>query len=378
MKISFLCFDLSDNSLGRAALLAKAASKDHEVELIGPIKASGLWEPMKDLDLPIKSFPWGRFPSFAGTMKKMAAAVEGDVMVACKLRMASYGVGLMARKINGKPLLVDIDDWELGFFLRANFWGRLGRMLNWSNPNGMPSAWLMERWVARADGVFVSNRFLQKRFGGDMIYHCRDTEILDPDRFDSNAIKRRLGLEGFKTIMFLGTPRAHKGVEDLIQCMRFVEDPKARLVIVGAGSELEEILERYPEVKDRVKVFPRIPFSELPDYLSAGDIAAIPQRHTSDTVGQMPAKIFDAMAMAKPIVSTRVSDIPDVLGGFGYLVEPGNVRGLAEALNYIISHPEEARQMGANARRRCQENFDIRILREQLMECVGKAGGKIR
>lgn len=311
-------------------------------------------------------------------MKKMAAAVEGDVMVACKLRMASYGVGLMARKINGKPLLVDIDDWELGFFLRANFWGRLGRMLNWSNPNGMPSAWLMERWVARADGVFVSNRFLQKRFGGDMIYHCRDTEILDPDRFDSNAIKRRLGLEGFKTIMFLGTPRAHKGVEDLIQCMRFVEDPKARLVIVGAGSELEEILERYPEVKDRVKVFPRIPFSELPDYLSAGDIAAIPQRHTSDTVGQMPAKIFDAMAMAKPIVSTRVSDIPDVLGGFGYLVEPGNVRGLAEALNYIISHPEEARQMGANARRRCQENFDIRILREQLMECVGKAGGKIR
>jgi glycosyltransferase involved in cell wall biosynthesis len=82
-------------------------------------------------------------------------------------------------------------------------------------------------------------------------------------------------------------------------------------------------------------------------------VVVIPQRKTSDTVGQMPAKIFDAMAMAKPIVSTRVSDIPEVLGDTGYLVDPGDVEQLASAINHVFSHPEEARLKGKQARERC-------------------------
>ena len=93
-----------------------------------------------------------------------------------------------------------------------------------------------------------------------------------------------------------------------------------------------------------------IPFKDLPEHLAAADVVVIPQRNTSDTVGQMPAKIFDAMAMAKPIVSTRISDIPDVLGDCGYLVEPGNVQQLAEAMNHVFNHPEEALIKGKKAR----------------------------
>lgn len=65
----------------------------------------------------------------------------------------------------------------------------------------------------------------------------------------------------------------------------------------------------------------------------------------------MPAKIFDAMAMGRPIVATAVSDIPDILSeGCGLIVTPGDVYALAEAIAYMLDDPAAAERMGFAAR----------------------------
>lgn len=363
VKISFLCFDLSDNSLGRAALLAQALSKHYAVELIGPAKGDDIWFPLKESGLPVKRVPWKRYPAFFSTIREILKAVDGDILFACKLRPTSFGIALLKKWRTGKPLLVDIDDWELGFFYHSGFWGRLGRFLNLSNPNGLFYTWLMEKLVGFADGVTVSNRFLQGRFSGEVLYHCRDTSILDPAKYDPAKIKRQLGLEDKKIIMFLGTPRGHKGVDDLIEAMTHVRSPSARLVIVGGHAGVSA---------ERVTFVPKIPFAELGEYLASAEVVVVPQRLTSDTVGQMPAKIFDAMAMGKPVISTPVSDIPEVLGDCGYFFEPGNVRQLAETIDHVLEHEEEARQKGRNARERCMRLYDLKVLETQLLALVKK------
>ena len=48
-----------------------------------------------------------------------------------------------------RPLLLDVDDWEVGFFLRGGLWGTVGRSLNLANPTGLPWTWLMERLCGR-------------------------------------------------------------------------------------------------------------------------------------------------------------------------------------------------------------------------------------
>jgi len=379
VKISFLCFDLSDNSLGRAALLARTLARQHQVELVGPSKQGGIWYPLRDLDLPIKTFPWKRYPAFVPTLRQMTRAIDGEVLFACKLRPTSFGVGLLKKWVSGKPLIVDIDDWELGFFYRAGFWGRVGRFLNFSNPNGLPHTWLMERLVDFADAITVSNRFLQNRFSGTLLYHCRDTSLLDPEKFDLDRAKEKLGVTNKKVVMFLGTPRKHKGVDDLIAAMNRIDDPEVRLVIIGAKDGLKSFSGESRMLKeDRLVVLPMIPFKDLPEYLAGADVVVIPQRQTSDTVGQMPAKIFDAMAMAKPIVSTRVSDIPEVLGDTGYLVEPGNVPQLADAINHVFDHPEEARLKGKKARERCIARYDVTVMEKQLLEIVDRVQSKTK
>ena len=194
MKISFLCFDLSGNSLGRVVLLADALSRHYDVELLGPANKEGIWPPMKHTRHSVKLFPWARYPRFVSTVKEILNEIRGDVIFACKARPTSLGIGLLKKRQSGAPLLLDIDDWELGFFYHSGFWGKMGRFLNFSNPNGLPYTWLMEQFVSQADEITVSNRFLQKRFGGELLYHCRDTSCLSPENFDSMESKRNLGL----------------------------------------------------------------------------------------------------------------------------------------------------------------------------------------
>ena len=113
-------------------------------------------------------------------------------------------------------------------------------------------------------------------------------------------------------------------------------------------------------------------FVKLPELLSAADIIAIPQRRTSDSVGQIPARLFDAMSMGKPIIATRVSDIPEVLDGCGYLVDPNQPAQLAETIEYILNHLDEARAKGQTARERCQRMYDISNLEFGLSKLMEK------
>jgi len=372
VKICILCFDLSNNSLGRAGLLAMALASRYEVEIIGPSKSGDIWFPMKDINIPIRSYPWKRYPFFVSTIRKIIKDIDADILIACKLRPTSFGIALIKKWFSKIPVILDIDDWELGFFYHTGFWGKVGRFLNFSNPSGLPYTWLIEYFTSYADSTIVSNQFLKNKFSGSLIYHCRDTSKLNPENFDTDSIKSKLGLKDKRVVMFLGTPRPHKGIEELFEAMEKISDPDVRLVLVGGGLSVQRHIDNMKNNQDRVIIFPKIPFNELPDYLAVADILAIPQRDTTDTQGQIPAKLFDGMAMAKPIITTPISDIPEVLGGHGYLIEPGNSEQLANTINFIFANPEEARLKGQNARKRCQELYDLKVIEKELTSQIKK------
>jgi len=325
---------------------------------------------MRNIDIPVRIYSWKRYPAFFTTIFKMVREMDADIFIACKLRPTSFGIALLKKWFTGKPVIVDIEDWELGFYYHSGFWGRVGRFLNFSNPNGLPYTWLMEKLIGFADSIIVSNRFLQNRFTGCLIPHCRDTTILDPDLFNRQEIKKSLGLEGNRVIMFLGTPRAHKGMDDLIQAVENLDHPDVRLVFIGAEPSFQSQQSNSSSKQKKVVVLPKIPFDELPKHLSAADILVVPQRDTTDTQGQIPAKLFDAMAMAIPVIATHVSDIPEVLGGNGYLVEPGKPEELSRTLKYVLDHPEEAREKGLQARQRCIDLYDIKVMEEKLQNLI--------
>ena len=370
MKISVLAFDLSDNATGRADLLARLLAPRWEVEVVGPRFGNAVWRPALGSAVPHEAVAVDgaqRYPRFAGRWRELAARADGDVLYASKLRATSYGVALLARHRRRRPLILDIDDWEVGFFRRSGAWGTLGRALNLANPNGLPWTWLMEGLARRADAITVASRFLQRRFGGTFLPHARDTDAWDPARYDRASARAGLGLGDEPVVMFLGTPRGHKGVDDLVEAIDLVGGD-TRLILVGADAASEA--GRRWAARPRVRLVGEIPFDDVPRYLVAADAVAVPQRATSDTVGQVPAKLFDAMALARPIVSTAVSMIPEILEGCGVLVPPGNAVALAAALGRLLGDPAGAAELGRRARRRCEERYSFTAARAALFPLV--------
>ncbi|MBI1846731.1 MAG: glycosyltransferase family 4 protein [Candidatus Rokubacteria bacterium] len=339
MKVSILAFDLSDNATGRAELLARLLRPRYEVEVVGPRFGDDVWGPARQPE------------------------------------PTSYGLGLLARARRRRPLVLDVDDWELGFFQRGGFWGRLGRAVNVSNPNGLPWTWLVERLRERADAVTVASRFLERRYGGVLVPHVRDTDAWTPERFDRAAGRALLGLGGERVVMFLGTPRAYKGVRHLVDAVGMLA-PGVVLAVVGVdpGSPLGEHLQQ-----PWVRTVAQIAFDDVPRYVVAADVVAVPQLATADTVGQVPAKLFDAMALGRPIVSTAVSMIPEILEGCGVIVAPGDVGALAGALRRLLDDPPEAARLGRLARARCVDRYSFTAARASLFplfDAVGARGSR--
>jgi glycosyltransferase involved in cell wall biosynthesis len=370
--VSILTFDLSDNATGRADLLAALLAPHYHVHVVGPRFGAKRWQPTASLGIETREIAGARYPRFAARIGALAALADGDILYASKPRATSFGVGLLARARRRRPLVLDIDDWEVGFFLRSGRWGTLGRAFNVSNPNGLPWTWTMERLARRADALTVGSRFLADRFGGgELIPHVRDTDAWNPSRFDARAARAALGAGDRHVVMFLGTPRAHKGVDDLVDATAMLGDG-VMLAIVGADPD--SAAARGWAARSHVRVIGEVPFDEAPRWLVGADVVAVPQRETPDTVGQVPAKIFDAMALARPVVSTRVSMIPEILDGCGIVVAPGDVRALAEAIRGVLADEAEAAAMGERARARCDAQYSFRAARARLLPLFERLG----
>jgi len=76
--------------------------------------------------------------------------------------------------------------------------------------------------------------------------------------------------------------------------------------------------------------------------------------------------------MAKPIIATAVSDLSEILDGCGWVVEPENPEKLAEAIQYVFDHPEEAKEIGWKAREKCIEKYSWDAMEEILIKIFRK------
>jgi glycosyltransferase involved in cell wall biosynthesis len=367
VKVSVLCFDLSDNALGRAELLARLLAPRHEVEVVGPQFGETIWRPVAGGPIPHRGVRARHYPPFARVVPDLLRLVDGDVIYASKPRPTSFGLGLLARARRRRPLILDIDDWELGFFYRSGFWGRVGRALNLDDPNGLTWTWLAERLVPAADALTVASSFLQRRFGGSLVVHARDTGLWDPARHDRAAARAALAVGDRRVVMFLGTPRGYKGVDDLADAVRRLADD---VVLVLVGVDPASGWHARWDASSRIRIVGEIPFEDVPRMLAAADVVAVPQRATTDTLGQVPAKLIDAMAMARPIVATEVSMIPAILEGCGVVVPPGDPPALAKAIGELLADPEGAAALGRLARERCVARYSFDAARATLFPLI--------
>ena len=77
---------------------------------------SDIWLPLRDTDIPIRRYPGADFPEFFETMSSVARRIDADAIYVSKPRFPGLGVGVLAKELWNRALILDIDDFEPSFF----------------------------------------------------------------------------------------------------------------------------------------------------------------------------------------------------------------------------------------------------------------------
>jgi len=375
MRVSLLCRDLSSNAFGRAYILARVLAQDYEVQVVGPQFGPSLWLPMAGLlesnNIPIVAErAVNHYPNYLSTFKRLWQLIDADVVYALKPYPTSFGLGLLYHQRQNIPLILDIDDWELGNY-RAMKRSDLVRstLMNALVPNNYLWLRLLYQQTRRANEITVSSQELKRRFGGTIIPHGRDTTSMDPSLYDRDAARKTWQVTG-RVVLFLGTVRPHKGVEDLLSAVERLHYPDMQCIIAGVNDADPYVTGLRQQASSQIRFIPMLPFETIPSLLQAADVVVIPQRDTAFSKAQVPAKIFDAMAMGRPIISTSVSDIPNILRECGLIVPPNDVSALTGALREMLGNPQLARDMGMAARAKCVQKYSWAAMRALLLDVI--------
>jgi glycosyltransferase involved in cell wall biosynthesis len=145
-----------------------------------------------------------------------------------------------------------------------------------------------------------------------------------------------------------------------------------RLLMAGRSPEhpyTQQLLATAPE---RIIHLGPQPHALMPELLALSDLVVLPQRRTPVTSAQVPAKVFEAMAMAKPIIASRMSDLPEILAGCGLLVEPGDVARLTKAIERLLDDEALAVDLGERARARCLLHYSWDAMDAILAPVIGR------
>lgn len=377
MKVSVLVHDVASNTLWAATAIARALQSQFDVEVVGPDLGHGICAMYRD-EFPYKVVPARRlyrFPDFLWQVRRIERVVTGNVVIAVKGYMDTVPVALR-KKQRGAKAIVYLDEWDsAGFRSLPAAERRALALRNLHHP--LNESWfpLVERMIPLADRVVSSSAFLQRRFGGEVIPLGVDTNLFKPQpESDVQALRESLGLAGRRVIVFGGVVRPHKGMECLLEALRAPGLEDVRLLVVGP--ETDHLRGFW---SDRVVCTGPKARAEMPRYLAVADLVVLPQEDSLLARSQVPCKVFEAMAMAKPIIASDVSDLPEILNGCGWIVAPGDPGALAAAIASVLSDPVEAPRRGEAARRKCIAEFGWRAVETRWADLVGRVagGGKV-
>lgn len=168
--------------------------------------------------------------------------------------------------------------------------------------------------------------------------------------------------------LFVGRLVYYKGCSILLEAIARMGEAGS-LTIIGSG-ELEDSLRLQCHelgIDERVEFVGNVSDERMKGYYAEADAFVLPSIERSEAFALVQ---LEAMAYGVPVINTNLpSGVPEVSIHMksGLTVEPKDVNGLANAMDWMVTHRDERIQMGMNARERVEKIYTQRLLTENIM-----------
>jgi colanic acid/amylovoran biosynthesis glycosyltransferase len=272
----------------------------------------------------------------------------GVIRIHCVFGDHKLFIGYYCKRILGIPLSVAL----YGYDLRAN-------------PN-----WRMFRRAVRlCDDIIVNcefNRHLLEQVAGSEV--ARDARVIRhyadiPAGNSAGKVK----------VLIVGGFRERKGHDLLFRAVQSLTEEAGNVEVWVAGYkgpvDVEQLARDFG-VADKVRVFGEVSDRVVDLLFEECDIFCLPSRTDKDGVNEgLPVALIEAMAHAKPVITTRLGGIPELVAEI--LIEEGDVRGLADALKRYVLDPRLRGVAGARNRDVVRARYskqNITLLRDLFLE----------
>jgi len=224
----------------------------------------------------------------------------------------------------------------------------------------------------------IARRFLRgKKLPGKVkvVLTGVDTSRFSP-QVDGAGVRGEFGIGADERVVGIASRfNAQKGHECFFEAARLLTampgGERLRFLVAG-GAVFAEDRAREEEVRRdaaRAGLEGKVVFTgfrtDMPSVYAAMDICVLPS--SAEACGRV---VLEAMASGKPLVATRTGGTPEMVvdGVDGLLVDPADPVALADRIIFLAGHPAEAARIGAAARARAVDRFDIGVHAKVIQE----------
>lgn len=165
-------------------------------------------------------------------------------------------------------------------------------------------------------------------------------------------------------IIFMGRLGKRKGTYDLIEAAKLIKAKEFLLRLYGDG-DVEEVkaLIETEGLKERISVNNWVEHSRVEAIYEGADLLVLPSYAEG-----LPMSVLEAIGKGLPVVSTEVGGIPEAVedGHSGFILEPGDVAGLAERMGRLVEDAGLREAMGKAGLKLAGDKFSIGSVGKQL------------
>lgn len=295
--------------------------------------------------------PFGRQPARSLPAELIAAAREADIIH--ERAEESGGAGVKLARAAAKPIVLEINTPLSG---QKNALLRRLADMNLRRQARAAAAVITQTPIARN----IIEGYTQRAVY--IVPNGADPEVFSPSVPPADVP----GSSGRMVVAFAGSLRPWHGVEDLIIAGAKVLERRgdAFFLVVGGGrrqAELEKMAAAHLG-RGGYHFTGAVAPSEVPGYLARADVLAAPFAPGRDRVRRRqfarygmwwsPVKIFEYMAMERPIVASAAGMIPEYLAGCGATFAVGDASALSATLLEMLAEPRLRADLAAAARKR--------------------------
>lgn len=267
----------------------------------------------------------------------------------------------LALKFMGEKVIYDVHE-DLPRQMLTKEW-----LPSWSRKIIASIAELVE-WIGAKffDGIITVTPLIQKRFPPHKTILVQNFPILG----ELALIEAKNYANRSPSFAYIGGITAIRGISEMMKALEYIEDPQIKLILGGKFSP-ENLYEEVKSYKGWEKVqyegfVDREKVAQILGETKAGLVVLHP---TLNYIDSYPIKLFEYMSAGIPVIA---SDFPlwrQIIedAQCGLLVNPLCPKEIAEAMKWILEHPNEAEKMGQNGLKAVQNTYNWEREKKKLL-----------